>query len=107
MDIGTPTWTGRSGAAGAPRQFLEDRSGTPPPRFGKRSPAFSTNSAPGSPSTNNKFGSGIVSGFKTMNGGGKLSSGTLLARMRERKAMESGSTAIQGNYNAFRPRIFG
>jgi hypothetical protein len=35
-----------------------------------------------------------------MNGGGRLSSGTLLARMRERKAMESGVDAsnLQGNH---------
>lgn len=74
-DIGTPTWTGRSGAAGAPRQF------TPPPRFGQPRPS---SSAPSSP----QFGSGHVSGFK--NGGARVSSSMLLARMRERKAMETG-----------------
>jgi DNA excision repair protein ERCC-6 len=108
MDIGTPTWTGKSGAVGAPRQFLQQKSNTPPPRFGikKNNNAFSTNSAPVSPtlSTNNKFGSGFVSGFKGLGGGGlKLSSNTLLARMRERKAMESGvsdsnSSSPSGKY---------
>lgn len=101
MDIGTPTWTGRSGTAGAPRRFLENRPGTPLPRFGKQSPAFSANGTPESPSTNTKFGSGIMSGFKAMHGGGKLSSATLLARMRERKAMESGADA-----NVFQGKLY-
>lgn len=92
MDIGTPTWTGRSGVAGAPLQFLNNKnsnSSTPSPRFGnKNTNAFSTNSAPGSPSS--LFGSGIVSGFKGSNSNSsspKPSSGSLLAKMRERKAM--------------------
>ncbi|RCI03157.1 hypothetical protein CU098_000671, partial [Rhizopus stolonifer] len=84
MDIGTPTWTGRSGTAGAPRYFLE-RSATPPaPRFGKQFNApIGSHSAPGSPQP------GAVSGFKSIQGGSKASSSSLLARMRERKAMAS------------------
>ncbi|GAN09141.1 conserved hypothetical protein [Mucor ambiguus] len=91
MDIGTPTWTGRSGAAGAPRFALQNRADTPPPRFGQ-SPTFSTQSAPVSPSPKNAFGSGNVSGFKAMNGA-RPSSTSLLARMKERRAMESGKSA--------------
>lgn len=99
MGINTPTWTGRSGAAGAPRQFLQQhkqRSSTssPQPRFGVKNAFASSSSAPVSPippSPSAKFGSGTVSGFKGLGSGGpKLSSNTLLARMRERKAMESG-----------------
>jgi DNA excision repair protein ERCC-6 len=84
-DIGTPTWTGRSGAAGAPRQFLENRAFTPLPRFGQKQRPFESNSTPASPS---QFGSGKVSGIQT--GGAKLSSSTLLARMKERKDMDAG-----------------
>ncbi|KAK4517380.1 uncharacterized protein ATC70_000715 [Mucor velutinosus] len=91
MDIGTPTWTGRSGAAGAPRFALSNRAATPPPKFGQ-SPAFSTHSAPVSPSPKNAFGSGNVSGFKAMNDA-RPSSSSLLARMKERRAMESGKSA--------------
>lgn len=98
MDIGTPTWTGRSGAAGAPRGFINNSS-TPSPRFGKRN-AFPINDTPTS-STSNKFGSGTVSGFNSRgnNQGARPSSSTLLAKMRERKAMETGSTSsntVQG-----------
>ncbi|KAL0145871.1 DNA dependent ATPase [Mucor lusitanicus] len=91
MDIGTPTWTGRSGAAGAPRFALQNRADTPPPRFGQ-SPTFSTHSAPVSPSPKNAFGSGNVSGFKATNGA-RPSSTSLLARMKERRAMETGKSA--------------
>lgn len=98
MDIGTPTWTGRSGAAGAPRGFANN-SNTPSPRFGKRN-AFPIDDTP-TPSTSNKFGSGTVSGFNSRgnNQGARPSSSTLLARMRERKAMETGGTSnntVQG-----------
>ncbi|KAI8368638.1 SNF2 family N-terminal domain-containing protein [Choanephora cucurbitarum] len=90
MDIGTPTWTGRSGAAGAPQYFLkQQRSSTPPlpQRFGKHlsTNSSSTQSLPGSPKG---FGTGTVSGFKSMNGGSRMSSSLLLAKMKERKAME-------------------
>lgn len=81
QDIGVPTWTGRSGAAGAPR-------------FGKKiNNAF--------PLPKGKFGSGNVSGFKGRNdvGATKLSSGTLLAKMRERRSMEEGTNSdTQGKY---------
>ncbi|KAI8378590.1 SNF2 family N-terminal domain-containing protein [Blakeslea trispora] len=96
MDIGTPTWTGRSGAAGAPQYFLkQQRSSTPPPsqRFGKHlsTNPSSTQSLPGSPKG---FGSGAVSGFKAMNGGSRMSSNLLLAKMKERKAMETSGTHL-------------
>jgi len=93
VDIGTPTWTGRSGAAGAPRFALQNRADTPsPPRFGQ-SPTFSSHSAPVSPSPKNAFGSGNVSGFKANAHGARPSSNSLLARMKERRAMESGKSA--------------
>lgn len=91
VDIGTPTWTGRSGAAGAPLYALQNRANTPPPRFGQR-PTFSTHSAPVSPSPKNAFGSGNVSGFKANANGARPTSNSLLARMKERKAMEIGKS---------------
>ncbi|KAI8388380.1 SNF2 family N-terminal domain-containing protein [Radiomyces spectabilis] len=102
-DIGTPTWTGRSGSAGAPRPLM-DRSATPPPRFGNKiKPVLSvqrsfseTRSIPSSPSNPPaRFGSGSVSGFKGVAGPkhGVVASSSLLAQMRERKAMEQAPTA--------------
>lgn len=91
VDIGTPTWTGRSGAAGAPRFALQNRANTPPPRFGQ-SPTFSTHSAPVSPSPKNAFGSGNVSGFKANANDARPTSNSLLARMKERRAMELGKS---------------
>ncbi|CEP17812.1 hypothetical protein [Parasitella parasitica] len=91
VDIGTPTWTGRSGAAGAPRYALQNRADTPSPRFGQRS-TFSAHSAPVSPSPQDTFGSGNISGFKANANGARPTSSSLLARMKERKAMESGKS---------------
>lgn len=71
QDIGVPTWTGRSGAAGAPRII-------------KKINAFSSNQ--------DKFGSGNVSGFKST-GATKPSSSSLLAKMRARRAMLEGDNA--------------
>ncbi|CAO0789711.1 unnamed protein product [Mucor circinelloides] len=100
VDIGTPTWTGRSGAAGAPRFALQNRADTPsPPRFGQ-SPTFSSHSAPVSPSPKNAFGSGNVSGFKANAHGARPSSNSLLARMKERRAMESGKSASPQPHDA-------
>ncbi|KAI8970281.1 SNF2 family N-terminal domain-containing protein [Mycotypha africana] len=104
LDISTPTWTGRSGYAGAPRQLLEQCTATPPPRFGRKppgvapatpstsspspasSPTAITNSAPTSP-----FGSGILSGFKPLQqvggAGVRPPSSLLLAKLRERKGL--------------------
>ena len=83
MDVGTPTWTGKSGLAGAPR-------------FGNKSTnPFPINNGP----FNNKFGSGNVSGFKDQgtSSSPKVSSSSLLAKMRERKAMETGVIKASGN----------
>ncbi|ORX56438.1 hypothetical protein DM01DRAFT_1020853 [Hesseltinella vesiculosa] len=81
--IGTPTWTGRSGIAGAP---LPD---TPPPRFGQKANLGSiglarSESAPVSPNSN-QFGKGNLSGFK---GPAAVGSGSLLERMKQRREME-------------------
>ncbi|GAA5816119.1 hypothetical protein MFLAVUS_009642 [Mucor flavus] len=73
IDVGTPTWTGRSGTAGAPRQQQFN-----PPKFGNKKKVGTENT--GLP----KFGSGSVSGFNDRT---KVSSGTLLARMKARKSM--------------------
>lgn len=102
-EISIPTWTGRSGAAGAPRQFVENRAFTPPPRFGQQrvNDTLMSNSTPSSPM--GKFGSGNVSGFK--NGGTKAASSTLLARMRERKAMGSGSGSSSDSEYIFMTEI--
>ncbi|KAG2223240.1 hypothetical protein INT45_006121, partial [Circinella minor] len=133
MGVNTPTWTGRSGSAGAPRLPTSNQgtSSTPPPRFGQKrsvrfgspltqfepavpaSPHTSTTTTP-PPSTtitttthmgnNNisnillrearsaspQFGSGTVSGFKAPSST-PLSSSSLLAQMRERKALEEGN----------------
>ncbi|KAI8060927.1 SNF2 family N-terminal domain-containing protein [Gongronella butleri] len=92
--VGTPTWTGRSGIAGAPQ-------GTPPPRFGQKAnaPASSASilanmsskraeSAPSSPTGH--FGKGNLSGFK---GTTSIGSSTLLQQMRQRKEMEKNRAA--------------
>ncbi|KAI8334007.1 SNF2 family N-terminal domain-containing protein [Chlamydoabsidia padenii] len=92
--IGTPTWTGKSGYAGSPISRPSSTS-TPPPRFGQRSallPGFGSapksDSAPVSPSSDNGFGKGAISGFKGPN---KLvGSNTLLAQMKQRKEMMDG-----------------
>ncbi|KAI7894779.1 SNF2 family N-terminal domain-containing protein [Mucor mucedo] len=67
QDIGVPTWTGRSGAVGAPRPSKNTYKASPVP----------------------KFGSGSVSGFKSRDATAKPSSGSLLAKMRARRAMEA------------------
>ncbi|KAI9343810.1 SNF2 family N-terminal domain-containing protein [Pilaira anomala] len=85
IDIGTPTWTGRSGTAGAPRQSSNHNI---PLKFGnKKKLSFPTDNDT-APSL---FGSGKKSGFSK---GNKLSSGTLLARMKERKTMEETPTDL-------------
>lgn len=67
QDIGIPTWTGRSGAVGAPK--------------------LSKNTSP-------KFGSGNVSGFKNRDAAAaRPSSSSLLAKMRARRAMEANETS--------------
>ncbi|CEI92615.1 hypothetical protein RMCBS344292_06869 [Rhizopus microsporus] len=91
MDIGTPTWTGRSGSAGAPRYVFQKRSETPPPRFGQ-----SMNDDTMSDTSTSSFGSGIISGFKG-SGNAKPSSRTLLARIKERKAAVKDDTTAEGS----------
>lgn len=93
QDIGIPTWTGRSGAVGAPRFGNNHHKNT-------------------SPLPNAKFGSGSVSGFKGRRdvGNTKLSSGALLAKMRERRAMDeldisSSNNNVQGKYTYLRIKI--
>ncbi|MBM6387290.1 MAG: hypothetical protein JSY10_25370 [Paenibacillus sp.] len=75
IDIGTPTWTGRSGTAGAPRQQFNPSS----PKFGNKK-KVGTDTIGSQP-----FGSGQVSGF---NNRAKVSSSILLAKMKARKEME-------------------
>ncbi|KAI9274508.1 SNF2 family N-terminal domain-containing protein [Phascolomyces articulosus] len=114
MGVNTPTWTGRSGIAGAPRlpsTSTNQGTSTPTPRFGQKvTPRFgSINNANNSSnfmnlnSNNNnnnndpllresrsaspQFGSGTISGFKA-SAPTPMSSSTLLAQMRERKALE-------------------
>ncbi|KAI8073751.1 SNF2 family N-terminal domain-containing protein [Thamnidium elegans] len=81
IDIGTPTWTGRSGTAGAPRQQFNPSS----PKFGNKK-KVGTDTIGSQP-----FGSGQVSGF---NNRAKVSSSTLLAKMKARKEMEDISTNL-------------
>ncbi|KAF7729838.1 hypothetical protein EC973_003572 [Apophysomyces ossiformis] len=96
VGINVPTWTGRSGSAGAPARFLEQRPQSTPPRFGQtlnpslpsgQSKPLSGSSSPNSP----RFGSGVLSGFKesTHNTTPTIGSSMLLAQMRERKALDS------------------
>ncbi|KAG2174127.1 hypothetical protein INT43_004147 [Umbelopsis isabellina] len=95
-EIGTPTWTGRSGSAGAPRR-PEPSSSTPPPRFGSKVRPATTAQRPSSasPSGSPRFGSGTVSGFKPLarNRGPIASSGDILSQMKERKALEQESVS--------------
>ncbi|KAI9305314.1 SNF2 family N-terminal domain-containing protein [Cunninghamella echinulata] len=90
-DIGTPTWTGRSGIAGLPKQSMSLPSS---PRFGQKlkTPMAVTNSEQISQSINkNTFGKGLVAGLK---GSGPLGSNVLLAQMRQRKEMEKNNGYI-------------
>ncbi|KAI9497024.1 SNF2 family N-terminal domain-containing protein [Zychaea mexicana] len=98
MGVNTPTWTGRSGTAGAPRLPGDQGTSTPPPRFGQKVlPRFGTSSGNNpmreTRSASPQFGSGTVSGFKAGFGAGPpaMASSTLLAQMRERKALEEGN----------------
>ncbi|CAM0142098.1 unnamed protein product [Umbelopsis sp. WA50703] len=103
--IGTPTWTGRSGSAGAPRR-PETSSSTPPPRFGSKIRPTGTLQRPASssPVGSPRFGSGTVSGFKALsrNRGPMASSGDILSQMKERKALEQevGSSTPSSQINS-------
>ncbi|KAI8971092.1 SNF2 family N-terminal domain-containing protein [Pilobolus umbonatus] len=85
VSIGIPTWTGQSGAAGAPKEFMKY-----PVRFG-----VGNRDSNASPPTN-QFGSGSVSGFKGKKE--RVSSSTLLAKMRERRQLETGVVSDKGEY---------
>ncbi|KAI7868322.1 SNF2 family N-terminal domain-containing protein [Spinellus fusiger] len=99
-NIGTPTWTGRSGSVGAPRHFIESSSSSSSSlRFGQKSSmAFTSNKSTLSTHQALKFGTGSVSGFNstsststsTGNRSSPASSSSLLAQMRERREMEGG-----------------
>ncbi|KAI8583675.1 hypothetical protein K450DRAFT_268262 [Umbelopsis ramanniana AG] len=105
VQIGTPTWTGRSGFAGAPRP-----SSTPPPRFGSKvRPALSGQKQSSlSPSGSPRFGAGKVSGFKGIEASRKppvASSGDLLAQMKERKALEQEAGSSPSSISISSPDI--
>ncbi|KAJ3186290.1 hypothetical protein HDU85_007730 [Gaertneriomyces sp. JEL0708] len=84
--VHVPTFTGRSGAAGAPVQR---------PRFGPASGRGISRTESSSPGP---FGSGNASGFR--NGGesasGPVSSTSILATLRERSAIERNSDGLTG-----------
>ncbi|KAI9322570.1 SNF2 family N-terminal domain-containing protein [Dichotomocladium elegans] len=90
MGVSMPTWTGRSGIAGAPAHAS---SSTPPPRFGQivrtsTSPIAKEREAK---SLSPHFGSGLIPGFASNireTSKEPPSSGFLLARLRERNIPE-------------------
>ncbi|CAO3692442.1 unnamed protein product [Umbelopsis ramanniana] len=103
--IGTPTWTGRSGFAGAPRP-----ASTPPPRFGSKvRPALSAQKPSSlSPSGSPRFGAGGMSGFKGIEAGRKppvASSSDLLTQMKERKALEQEAGSSPSTVNISSPDV--
>ncbi|KAL0084706.1 SNF2 family N-terminal domain-containing protein [Phycomyces blakesleeanus] len=74
-DIGTPTWTGRSGTVGAPRHIIE---------------VSSSRSLPSSPAPQpQRFGSGFK-GISTGKGSLGSSSSSVLAQLRGKKALQEG-----------------
>ncbi|KAK9701560.1 DNA repair protein rhp26 [Basidiobolus ranarum] len=88
LDIGVPTWTGRSGTAGA---------AVAQPRFGqKKNPTISNSDSQPSAlraapvvqmgSNSSKFGSGSMSGFRGNQG--DVSSSSILKNLRERTVAE-------------------
>lgn len=89
MGVATPTWTGRSGVAGAPvlPSNCHGSPYLPSPRFGQRSLA-ATSTVERTESLSPKFGSGAVPGFGSEASGGSraLSSQVLLAQLRKRKS---------------------
>ncbi|KAF9918624.1 hypothetical protein FBU30_000124 [Linnemannia zychae] len=105
QDLDVPTWTGKSGTAGAPKQFLmqqqqdneRGRSPGPKPRFGTVN-TFNPNVTSGSlspnVSTTPRFGRASdrpVSGIGSSAPGGMPKSASLLAGMLERKRLEQES----------------
>ncbi|KAL1924938.1 uncharacterized protein VTP21DRAFT_4592 [Calcarisporiella thermophila] len=104
LAVGVPTWTGRYGAAGAPRSLLENACQNSPaklssssPRFGQKPSATpAANSAAASTSNRSRFGSGTISGFlrEGPSNRGGVSSSVLLAGMRERALAEKNSSGV-------------
>ncbi|KAG0331739.1 hypothetical protein BG000_010635 [Podila horticola] len=99
-DLGVPTWTGKSGTAGAPKMYLMQQqdnerrqAATAKPRFGTANTFNPMVSADPSSSSSSRFGrqAGTGAGF----GAGNVtsSSSSLLAGMMERRRLEQGSTA--------------
>ncbi|KAG0204914.1 hypothetical protein BGX28_003293 [Mortierella sp. GBA30] len=99
QDLDVPTWTGKSGTAGAPKMFLmqqqdqerQNQSSSPKPRFGTAN-TFNPSVASALPG---KFGrspeaagKGIQSGIGSSSGSKVASSSSLLAGMIERKRLE-------------------
>ncbi|KAF9208273.1 hypothetical protein BGZ49_009325 [Haplosporangium sp. Z 27] len=116
QDVDVPTWTGKSGSAGAPKTFLlqqqeneqGSRSGSssPKPRFGTANMFNPNVAATLSNSSSTKFGrstSAVVgsnrpqSGFGTSSLAGASSSSSLLAGMLERKRLEQESGNFSGS----------
>ncbi|CDH59745.1 dna repair and recombination protein rad26 [Lichtheimia corymbifera JMRC:FSU:9682] len=89
MGVATPTWTGRSGVAGAPvlPSNCHNSPYLPSPRFGQKSLAPISPVA-GTESLSPKFGSGAVPGFggEANSGQRAMSSQVLLAQLRKRKS---------------------
>ncbi|KFH66590.1 hypothetical protein MVEG_07115 [Podila verticillata NRRL 6337] len=103
QDLDVPTWTGKSGTAGAPKMFLMQQldnerrqasSSSTKPRFGTANTFNPVVSDPiSSSSSSSRFGRGTGAGFGSAGNGSSSSSSSLLAGMLERRRLEQGSTA--------------
>lgn len=102
QDLDVPTWTGKSGTAGAPKMFLMQQldnerrqaSSSTKPRFGTANTFNPVVSDPiSSLSSSSRFGRGTGAGFGSAGNGSSSSSSSLLAGMMERRRLEQGSTA--------------
>ncbi|KAG0331334.1 hypothetical protein BG004_001723 [Podila humilis] len=113
QDLDVPTWTGKSGTAGAPKMFLMQQqdqerqrqaaaSGTRP-RFGTANTfnptvaAASTSSAPAASKFGNQTGGSSRAGFGNSGGAAEAASSSLLAGMLERRRLEQGNTGVKHN----------
>ncbi|KAF9380668.1 hypothetical protein BGX21_002290 [Mortierella sp. AD011] len=108
QDLDVPTWTGKSGSAGAPKTFLLQQqdnerisqssspsSPSPKPRFGTANMFNPSVAATLNNSGSTKFGKSVgvglnrrQSGLGSTSSGGATSSSSLLAGMLERKRLE-------------------
>ncbi|KAF9114472.1 hypothetical protein BGX27_010702 [Mortierella sp. AM989] len=116
QDVDVPTWTGKSGSAGAPKTFLlqqqdnergfrsssSSATSSPKPRFGTANTFNSSVAITLNKSNAVKFGSSMgagvssnrpQSGFSSSSLGGATSSSSLLAGMLERKRLEQDSAS--------------